>query len=124
MPKIYSCVDFQSHRSNTKKLGISYRFPSDIYLLKYLLNSKKKKGGKNNVTSQNLISVGSASVNGINRKKTIKTVPSHDYYLLNVFLRLYFIILQFTLNPGCEFGRFASVRCRSPGKIKSFQLVP
>lgn len=72
MHKIYSCVDFQNHRSNTKQLGISCTFPSDIYLFRYLLNSKKEKEGKNNVISQKSISVGSARGNAITWNKQEK----------------------------------------------------
>lgn len=135
MHKIHSCVDFQNHRSNTKQFGICYRFPSDMYLLKYLLNSLKekrtekvKRKGKNDAMSKNLISVGSVSVNATKwnklGKSLLQTVSSDDDYFLNLFLRLYFITLLFTLNPGYKIGWFASVRCGSLGKIKSFHLVP
>lgn len=57
---------------------------------------------------KNLISAGSVSVNAIKwnklGKSLLQTVASDDDYFLNLFLRLYFITLLFTLNPGYKIG--------------------
>lgn len=89
--KIYSCVDFQNHRNNTKQLEIWYRFSSDIYLLKYLFSISKerregrKKEGIMSHTSQNLISVGNASVNAIKWNKQEKAYKNCIWVMTTIF---------------------------------------